>query len=146
MEKQEISRDNQVVKSNKMIEGKFRLSIWENRLLATLCSKITAEDNTFTEFKLSVNEFCNFLGMPNKNFKVNSTLKAKCKELQKKTICINTGDKISPVWRFFNWFHHIEYKESQGMIHMQFHEYLEPYLLTMKDTYTKYKLRICFEF
>jgi len=145
MEKQEISRDNQVVKSNRMVESKFRLSIWENRLLATLCSKIKAEDTAFTEFSLSVDEFCEFLGLSNKDYKINSILKNKCKNLQKKTLCINTGSKTKPIWTFFNWFHHIRYKENEGRIDMQLHEYLEPYLLTLKDSYTKYKLRIYFK-
>ena len=145
LEKEDLSRDNQVVKSNKMIESKFRLSVWEQRIILTLCSKISIEDTTFTEFTLSVEEFCQFLGISNNNCKVNAILKSKCKDLQRKTLCINTGDKKNPVWTFFNWFHHIKYKENEGLVSMQFHEYLEPYLLTMKDNYTKYKLRICFE-
>ncbi len=145
-ENKEISRDNQVVKANAMIESKFRLSVWEQRIILTLCSKINANQDTFAEFTLSVNEFCNFLDISNKDYKINSILKRKCKQLQNKSICINTGTKIKPVWTFFNWFHHIKYIENEGLICMQFHEFLEPYLLTMKDRYTKYKLGYVIKF
>lgn len=145
-EKKEISRDNQVVKSNMMVESKFRLSVWEQRLILTLCSKISANQSTFAEFTLSVNEFCQFLGISNKDYKINSILKKKCKDLQGKSLCINTGTKLKPEWTFFNWFHHIKYIENEGLICMQFHDFLAPYLLTMKDRYTKYKLGYVLKF
>lgn len=146
MEEEKISRDNQIVKSNAMVESKFRLSVWEQRLILTLCSKITANQSAFAEFTLSVNEFCQFLGISNKDFKINSILKKKCKGLQGKSLCINTGTKQKPEWTYFNWFHHIKYIENEGLICMQFHDFLAPYLLTMKDRYTKYKLGYVLKF
>lgn len=138
---EELKQDNQIVKSNKMVEAKYRLTVWEQRIILTLCSKISSTDNAFNEFSLTVNEFCEFLGIKNDDYQVNKVLKKKCKELQSKVLLIDTNTKKGKrEWTIFNWFHHIKYSEGEGKIYMQFHEYLEPYLLEMKDRYTKYKL------
>lgn len=137
---------NQVVKSNKMIESIYSLSAMEQRLILTLCSKISVNDNMFNNFEISVKEFANFMGIENKDFELNRTLKKKCEDLASRTITINTGTKKKPVWLIFNWFHHIQYETGKGMISMQFHEKLEPYLLNLQREYTKYLLGYVMKF
>ena len=88
-ERDKLSLDNQVVKSNKMINGKYKLSALEQKLVLTLASKITTSDNMFTEFSMTVGEFANFLGIDNKDYEFNRTLKRKCKVLNTKDIEMN---------------------------------------------------------
>jgi len=135
-----LSIVNQVVKSNRMIESMYQLSAVEHKLIASLCSKISSNDNVFNTFELSVSEFANFMGIDNKNFELNRTLKKKCEELARRTLTINLGTDKKPNWYIFNWFHHIQYEVGKGVISMQFHESLEPFLLNIQETYTKYKL------
>lgn len=139
-ERDKLSLDNQVVKSNTMIQGKYKLSALEHKLILTLCSKITSEDNIFTEFTMSVNEFANFLGIENKDYEFNRTLKRKCKILNTKDIEMNLGTKDEPDWLFFHWFEYIRYTTGTGTIKMKFSPMLEPYLLNLKEKYTKYRL------
>ena len=80
-----LSLDNQVVKSNKMIQGKYKMSALEQKLVLTLCSKITSDDSMFSEFTMTASEFANFLNVDNKNYEFNRALKKKCKELNTKT-------------------------------------------------------------
>ena len=70
-----LSVTNQVVKSNKMIEGMYHLTAVEQKLILSLCSKISSTDNVFTSFDLSVNEFANFMNIDNKDYELNRTLK-----------------------------------------------------------------------
>lgn len=153
MENKEIIRDekkidsensldvtNQVVKSNAMIESMYHLSSLEQKLILSLCSKISSTDNMFNTFELSVSEFANFMGIDNKNFELNRTLKKKCEELVSRTISINKGTIKNPNWYIFNWFHHIQYEAGKGVISMQFHDDLVPYLLNLQSQYTKYRL------
>lgn len=135
-----LSITNQVVKSNKMIEGMYHLTAVEQKLILSLCSKISSTDNVFTSFDLSVNEFANFMNIDNKDYELNRTLKKKCEELASKTLTINKGTAKNPKLYIFNWFHHIQYEPGKGMISMQFHESLEPYLLNLQEKYTKYRL------
>lgn len=88
-ERDKLSLDNQIVKSNKMINGKYKLSALEQKLVLTLASKITTTDNMFIEFSMTVNEFANFLGIENKDYEFNRTLKRKCKDLNNKDIIMN---------------------------------------------------------
>lgn len=139
-ERDKLSLDNQVVKSNKMIQGKYKMSALEQKLVLTLCSKITSEDDMFLEFSMSVNEFANFLGIDNKDYEFNRTLKRKCKILNNKDIEMNLGTKENPDWLFFHWFEYIRYIPGTATIKMKFSPVLEPYLLNIKETYTKYRL------
>lgn len=43
----------------------------------------------FTEFSMTANEFANFLGIENKDYEFNRTLKRKCKVLNNKDIEMN---------------------------------------------------------
>lgn len=92
-ERDKLSLDNQVVKSNRMIQGKYKLSALEQKLVLTLCSKITSNDDMFMEFSMTVNEFANFLGVENKDYEFNRTLKRKCKVLNNKDIEMNLRNK-----------------------------------------------------
>lgn len=139
-ERDKLSLDNQVVKANTMIQGKYKMSALEQKLVLTLCSKITSNDDMFMEFTMTVNEFANFLGIDNKNYEFNRTLKRKCKILNNKDIEMNIGTKENPDWLFFHWFEYIRYIPGNATIKMKFSPVLEPYLLSIKETYTKYRL------
>lgn len=65
------------------------MSALEHKLVLTLCSKITSEADMFTEFTMTANEFANFLGVENKDYEFNRTLKKKCKILNTKDIEMN---------------------------------------------------------
>lgn len=139
-ERDKLSLDNQVVKANTMIQGKYKMSALEQKLVLTLCSKITSNDDMFMEFSMTVNEFANFLGIDNTNYEFNRTLKRKCKILNNKDIEMNIGTKDNPDWLFFHWFEYIRYIPGSATIKMKFSPVLEPYLLSIKETYTKYRL------
>ena len=139
-ERDKLSLDNQVVKSNKMIQGKYKMSALEQKLVLTLCSKIKSDDDMIMEFTMTVNEFANFLGIDNKDYEFNRTLKRKCKILNNKDIEMNLGTKENPDWLFFHWFEYIRYIPGTATIKMKFSPVLEPYLLNLKETYTKYRL------
>ena len=145
-ERDKLSLDNQVVKANTMIQGKYKLSALEQKLVLTLCSKITSTDDMFMEFTMTVNEFANFLGIDNKDYEFNRTLKRKCRILNNKDIEMNLGTKENPDWLFFHWFEYIRYIPGTATIKMKFSQVLEPYLLNLKETYTKYRLRLCYQF
>lgn len=51
-----------------------------------------------------------------------------------------SGSKENPDWLFFHWFEYIRYTPGSATIKMKFSPVLEPYLLSIKEAYTKYKL------
>lgn len=72
------------------------MSALEHKLVLTLCSKISSEDEMFNEFSMTANEFANFLGVNNEDYEFNRTLKKKCKDLNAKDIEINLRNKTKP--------------------------------------------------
>ena len=139
-ENNQLIETNHVVKSNAMIESMYRLSAVEQKLVLSLFSKISSSDNVFNNFEMTVSEFSRFMGYDNKDCKVNARLKKKCEELAGRTITINKGTPKKPIWYSFSWFHHIQYETGKGIISIQFHEDLAPYILNLQSHYTKYKL------
>lgn len=139
-ENNQLIESNHIVKSNAMIESMYKLSAVEQKLILSLCSKISSSDNVFNNFEMSVAEFARFMGYDNKECKVNARLKKKCEELAGRTIEINRGTAQRPIWYIFNWFHHIQYEVGKGIITLQFHDDLAPYLLNLQSQYTKYRL------
>lgn len=135
-----LSLDNQVVKANAMINGRYKLSALEQKIVLILASKIKNTDNMFSEFSMTVDEFANFLNINNKDYELNRTLKRKCKKLIGKSLEMNTGTKDNPEWLYFHWFEYIKYIPGTATIKMKFSPMLEPYLLSIQEAYTKYKL------
>ena len=139
-ENNQLIESNHIVKSNALIESMYKLSAVEQKLILSLFSKISSSDNVFNNFEMSVDEFARFMGYDNKECKVNAMLKKKCEDLLGRTFTVNKGTAQKPIWYMFNWFHHIQYETGKGIITIQFHEDLAPYLLNLQSHYTKYRL------
>lgn len=139
-----LSPDNLVVKSNIMVQGKYKLTSFEQNLILTMCSKISTTDTYFPEVCFTVEEFCDLLEITNKDYEINRKIKRKCKELVEKSLYMNLGTKDTPDHTFFAWFSYLKYDESQ--IKARFNPSLEPYLLYIRDTYTKYRLGYVLKF
>ena len=145
-ERDRLSLDNQIVKANSLIESRYTLSAFEQKLVLLLCSKISSIDEHFVEFPLTITEFCDFLGIDNKNYDMNKVIKKRCSMLAKKTFYVNKGTKTKPIWVWYPWFSNITLIPYQEKITFKFNVELEPYLLALQQQYTKYKLRICYKF
>lgn len=139
--KDELSGDRDVVKNNHLIKAHYKLSAAEQKLVLTLCSKIKSDDITFKEYELDAREFFEMLG--HKSLENYSNLQLVCKKLAGRVISIDTGNGF----KVFPWMHHVEYKMHEGKVLLQFHEYMAPYLLYVKNNiYTKYKLGVVLNF
>lgn len=141
--KDELSGDREVVKNNKLIQAHYRLSAGEQKIVLTLCSKIHCDDVTFKEYELKVSEFLELMGIKDSGGSQYNQLQNVCKKLASRVLKIDTGNGF----KVFPWMHHVEYKEKEGVILLQFHEYMAPYLLYIKNNiYTKYKLGVVLNF
>ena len=139
--KDDLSGDREVVKNNQLINAHYKLSAGEQKLVLTLCSKIKSDDITFKEYELEAKEFFELLGL--KSLENYSYLHNVSKKLAGRVISIDTGNGF----RIFPWMHHVEYIANEGKVLLQFHEYLAPYLLYVKNNiYTKYKLGVVLNF
>jgi len=125
-----------VTQSNNLIEARHMkpLSAREQKIILTMVSMIQPSDEDFKEYRISIQEFSEMLGL--KGHAKYEEIKDVALRLQEKTIFI--PDEYGFVTT--NWVASQRYKEGEGVIELSFSPYLKPYLLQLKNQFTSYKL------
>ena len=130
------STELQVIrKSNKLIEARYRLSVWEQRLILLLACEVSSDDEDFQDYELKVSDFSQRFGLDKCNAIYGEVEKA-CAELVGKRIELSTSEKKI----FATWFSYAEYMEGSGVVKIRFDKSLKPYLLQLQGHFTQYPL------
>jgi plasmid replication initiation protein len=124
-----------VVKHNSLIRSRYDYTLAELRLVITVASMIKAKDKDFQEYSISVDEYANLLGSKTKN-----SLYRDLKGLGKKLLSQPLELPQEKGFLLVNWFSKFQYKEGEANIIVRFDPDLKPYLLELKEQFTKYKL------
>lgn len=124
-----------VVKSNKLILGRYEFSLAEQRIVIELISKIKKPDDCFREFELPVADYINLIDSRAHN--EYQRFKDLADGMMKKTVFVDTDDGGFVA---FNWFHRIRYQPEMGVLTCQFHEDMRPFLLKLRENFTAYQL------
>jgi len=137
-----LSLDNLVVKSNKMVNGKYNLKTIDHKMMLTLCSLISSKDDEFCEITLTVKEMADLFNIHrNDEYELYRILSKECKRLLGATIEYNVSmEKGKKEWIGKTIFSTMHYNEGQGTVKMKFNEDMREFLLDVKETYTKFKL------
>jgi|SRR3990172_8458901 len=123
-----------IVKSNNLIEASYKLTLQEQRIILYMASQIQANDDDFKPIRLSISAFKDLIQINNNS---------QYKELKEITERLRTKDlaiKQSNSTLHIGWLSSAEYFHSQGYIELEFSPKLKPYLLQLKERFTKYKL------
>lgn len=132
----EEERNQLVVKSNELIQkSRFNLSTSEQKIILYLISKIKPSDTEFHEYEFSVADFCRICGISSQSGSVHSAVKQSVKTLADKSFWIkqDTGSEL-----LLRWLQHA--KIENGRIHIQIDQNMKPYLLQLKEKFTRYEL------
>lgn len=130
MESKEI-----IVKSNHLIEAKYKLSMREQKIILYLISKIEKNDDDLKLYRISVKNFNEMMGL--KGSPKYSEIREITTELLKKVLEVKQGKTIYS----FHWLSLVAYNEQEGTIDMRFDPILKPYLLDLKRDFTKLNLK-----
>lgn len=136
-EKTEAQRNSLVVKSNDLIrKARYNLTNSEQKILIYVISKIEAEDTDFKEVRFSLADYCRLAG-----FKINgeayARIKRQIKKLADRSIWIDKGDQKEELFR---WIDTAEINKGSSEVILKLHSSLKPYLLQLKENFTKYEL------
>ena len=123
-----------VVKSNKLIEAKYKLSLNEQRLIHTLISKIKSDDEEFKAYYIKVAELKDLFHIEDTTYY--SKIKKITENLLGKTLSIQEKDGLLQI----NWISSAKYIDKRGMVRLKFDPDLKPYLLQLKSYFTAYGL------
>ncbi|MCB2309260.1 replication initiation protein [Clostridium estertheticum] len=120
---------NLLVKSNYIIEASYRLGLQEQKIISLLTSKISKEDSEFTPYKFTRLEISNILI----NHKIN------LKELNKYITNLRNAELVifkEDSTLYTKWLSSAEYFKN-GNIELCFDSKLKPYLLQLKEKFSK---------
>lgn len=120
-----------MVKSNYIIEASYKLSLQEQRLIYILTTKIEQEDVNFKPYRLAVKEFADILGVKNKN--IYSEVAKYIESLRHRDLTIIKENSILKT----TWLSSAEYFTNEGYVELEFSPKLKPYLLQLKERFTK---------
>ena len=124
-----------VTKSNTLIMKKYNLDLLEQKLILILISMIEPGDVGFKCYQLKVTDLCkllkvNYKGYHGYFYKLTKKLVFKGVE-----VINENGNPLSSAW-----LSSCEYKVNEGIIECEISEKLKPFLLELKEKFTKYKL------
>ena len=122
-----------VVKSNQLIEARYRLSLQESRVILWLLMKICPDDEDFKQHKMDIKEFAKMIGTEVDN--QYSKIRSITKRLVQRAIEIYEPEKKE--WLQVSWLSSIKYQSTKGCVILRFDPELKPYLLQLKGHFTK---------
>lgn len=132
-----------VVQSNKLIEAHYKqeYTIQEQRTVLWVIGEIHREDYIYHQrhelktIKISALEYAALMDIPVKH--VYRDAKKIGKSLMDKVLAIE--DEESKTWLLVHWVSSMEYKD--GIISVDIHPKLIPYLIDLKEKFTSFKLK-----
>lgn len=125
-----------VVQHNCLVEANYDLTLQEKRVVLWLVSQVKPEDIDFKEHVIKISEFCKIAGLKSKNMH---------KEIEKTTLgLIESSLQIySPAENRLlqvAWLNSADYLYNEGSVKLCFSPKLKPYLLELKNRFTKFNL------
>lgn len=122
-----------IVKSNDLVEARYRLSHSETKIIALLTSVISKDDEDFKVHRFMATDLLKVTGLGDRN---HDDLRDLTKNLMKKVLEFREGNRFLQV----SFLSSVEYHFNEGFVDLCFDPKLKPYLLELKESFIKYKL------
>jgi plasmid replication initiation protein len=129
-----------VTQSNKLIEARYALSVGEQKIILLLISTISPEDKELKNYEMKVSDFAQMMGL--KGHSIYERLNTSLDKLLSRVLHIPTDKGFLKI----GWVSSAEYIKQEGLIFLSFDKKLKPYLLQLKEQFTKYDLFIVTRF
>lgn len=129
-----LDKNALIVKSNQLINASYKLTLQEQRVIIFLASLIRKDDEDFRLYKIKTKDFAEIVQIKNKDiYKELQLITAKLKS-RELTIIKENGLPLQ-----MNWLASADY--YKGYIELELSVKLKPYLLQLKEHFTKYQLK-----
>jgi len=135
-------KKHNAVMENTLIEARYNLTVEEQRLVLTTIAMLDNLETTPSDFpmlKIPKKLIIETKGIHEKNY---YQIKTALRRLMQRIIEIETIEEDGKRrFKLYQWFSKAEYKEGDSFIEVQFHPDLKPYLLELKQRFTKIPLK-----
>lgn len=126
-----------VVKSNQLIESSYKLTTQEQRIILLMSSMIKSEDEDFQTYRINISDFIKLMEI--KGHSKYKEIKEITKKLLERVLVIK--DPVAKTELQASWLSSVKYFDGKGYIQLRFDPELKPYLLKLKEFFTKYQLK-----
>jgi plasmid replication initiation protein len=133
VKKLEPNAKNFVVKSNALVEARYRLSLQESQVILWLLTQIHPNDEDFKAHRLDIVEFARLTQVESGNRY--SELRRITKQLMQRVMEIYSPEEDKTIQ--VAWLSSTEYEHKKGFVSLEFSPKLKPYLLQLKGHFTK---------
>ena len=141
MKKKKIQNYNSIaiVKSNRIIEAKYRLNARAQKFILFMAAMINPADEEFKYLRVKIKDIEPIFNTDQKKWgSIYQIVKDVLLSLNNHPLKITQTDGSHLI---INWIASAEIREGSGMVEFEFSEKLRPYLLQLKSHFTKYKLQ-----
>lgn len=130
--------DLAVVKSNRIIEAKYKLGARAQKFILLMVSMIEVKDKEFKYQTIKIKDIESILNIDGKKWGgIYQEIKDIILSLNNRPLKIQNDDGSILI---VNWIASAEIRKGKGVIEFEFSEKLKPYLLQLKSHFTKFKL------
>ena len=129
-----------VIKSNALIEAKANLTLQEQKIILYAITKLDRSSNDFSIVKFNIKEFTDLIDSKGNRY---NEFREIVRNLRKKEVILRTtaDGKHLKKELITGWLTSIELAEGSGDIELEFSKKLVPYMLQLKESFTRYELR-----
>lgn len=128
-------------KSNELITARYKLNLAEQRLVLLLASEITPDDEDFKSYEIRIADFAKMFDLE-KCKAMYSEIEKAAESLLNQTIVLQDNETKEMT----NWLSYVKYVKGSGVISLEFHKSLKPYLLQLKSHFTQYQTNYVIDF
>lgn len=132
-------QNNYVVKSNDLIQkSRFKLSLTQQKVVLYLCSQIDPKDEDFHLYTIPIREFCQLCGIDGVGGRQYKAIQTTLEQLRQKSYIIRLTEHRSTSVSWVNkWW--LDTSAGVQSVQIWLDPDMKPYLLRLKDNYTKYE-------
>lgn len=126
---------NLVIKSNSLINSRYKLTLAEMRIILYAISQIEPHDKNFKPYRIYIKDIMEYVGTKSKN--EYERAKEVTEKLRQRTLTIPTERGLVQT----GWIVRAEYFHGKGFVEVMVDPALKPYLLELKQQFTQYHIR-----
>ncbi len=132
--KTEISKNAVVIRGNKLIESRHKMTMAERRFILWNIAQIDRQDTSFKPYEIGVREYFEVLGLKQTK-DAYGVVKKMHDKLTQRNIGIEYTDKYGKsAFDYYPWFSKLSYRD--GKIYSLINVELTPFLLELKEQFT----------
>lgn len=127
-------RNGLVVKANDLIRARYNLTLNEQRIILYSVSLLDRDVEDFDVVRFQVSDLTKLLDTTKKRY---TEFREIIRDLRRKEVIINTEESELVT----SWLSSMEYIKDEGIVELEFSKKLIPYLLQLKEKFTRYELK-----